>query len=463
VEESRALVVMQSTSAKSFKNKAERYKSDYEMETKRRLQKEKDLEEAEVRIKKLREELAFLEESFEVVTKRPLMKSGLDSPELHAEKKVRIEEVPDNRQAINAERSAESIKNVESIKKIESIKNVESIKKIESITNVESIKKIESIKKVESVKKIVEVQSRGSKPKVDSKEILELNSDGDIVGRKEEAVEEPALRPGHSNYINTRQGDKSDIQGYNNKDKPAPLKTLLGKDGLNCSDDELRKQSLIAWRHHLRNQKQYRPDKLLPRETHEAHAKILMSALSNFKDERIRNQFTNRAKLSYKHDRYSMMYTSYHVPVASCSPYELMSKVDLDRDILYHVRCAPLNEFYSMLMEDTPGWYVPSVHWSKPPIQESSSTTSRDDDRDKSASRSSNSPESRIRSPIKNLEESSPVMKQTPSSSRESSSTKEDVVWGSTEHLSARRFRNTQRGQRFNPIVGEEKGYSSER
>jgi hypothetical protein len=35
-------------------------------------------------------------------------------------------------------------------------------------------------------------------------------------------------------------------------------------------------------------------------------------------------------------------------------------------------------------------------------------------------------------------------------------------VWGSTEHMSARRFKNTQRGQRFNPIVGEEKGYSSE-
>ena len=35
-------------------------------------------------------------------------------------------------------------------------------------------------------------------------------------------------------------------------------------------------------------------------------------------------------------------------------------------------------------------------------------------------------------------------------------------MWGSTEHLSARRYKNMQRGQRFNPIVGEEKGYSSE-
>jgi hypothetical protein len=35
-------------------------------------------------------------------------------------------------------------------------------------------------------------------------------------------------------------------------------------------------------------------------------------------------------------------------------------------------------------------------------------------------------------------------------------------MWGSTEHLSARRYKNMQRGQRFNPIAGEEKGYSSE-
>ncbi len=34
--------------------------------------------------------------------------------------------------------------------------------------------------------------------------------------------------------------------------------------------------------------------------------------------------------------------------------------------------------------------------------------------------------------------------------------------WGSTEHLSARRFKNSQRGPRVNPIAGEELGYSSE-
>ena len=115
---------------------------------------------------------------------------------------------------------------------------------------------------------------------MDSEEILELelDSEGDIVGGKEEAVEQTALRPGHKNYIDTRiMGDKSDMQGRYNKETPAPLKTLLGKDGLNCSDEELVKQSLTAWRHHLRCHRQYKPDKLLPHETHQAHARILMS------------------------------------------------------------------------------------------------------------------------------------------------------------------------------------------
>jgi hypothetical protein len=112
-DKSRALA-MQSMMARNFKVRAERYKADFELEAKRRERKEKDLEDAEERIKTLRAEIAFLEESFgefEVVTKRPLTKSDLDSPELHSEKRVRIEEVLDNSQAINDEHSAASIKN----------------------------------------------------------------------------------------------------------------------------------------------------------------------------------------------------------------------------------------------------------------------------------------------------------------------------------------------------------------
>ena len=87
----------------------------------------------------------------------------------------------------------------------------------------------------------------------------------------------------------------------------------------------------------------------------------------------------------YQHEQYSYMYKEYHVPKEACYPYQLMSKVDADRDILYRVRCAPLNAFYSMIMEDTPG-YIPSSHWSKPPLAESSRSSSRSSDRGASAS-----------------------------------------------------------------------------
>jgi hypothetical protein len=262
---------------------------------------------------------------------------------------------------VNADRAARIVKSVESVKSAENVKSAESVK------SVEIVKSVENIKKDVSIKKRVEVQSSNSKPKEESEEILELDSEGDIVSGKQEATAPAALRPGHKDYFSTRIGDKSDIKDFSRKAEPL-LKTLLGEDGLNCSDAELVKQSLVAWRHHLRCHGEYKPDRFLPSTVQLTHAKILMSALSNFKEQRIRNQFSHRAKLFYKHDQYSVMYKTYHVPADTCTPYELMSKVDSDRDILYRFRCAPLSDFYSMLMEDIPG-YVPSKHWSKPPIQ----------------------------------------------------------------------------------------------
>ncbi len=182
---------------------------------------------------------------------------------------------------------------------------------------------------------------------MEPEEILELNYDGDIVSGKEEAVEALASNSSAKTYVSTRTVDKSahtldksDYQGLYIRAPPTPLKTLLGEGGLHDSDKELVKQSLIAWRHHLSCQNKYKPDKILPIETYKAHVRILMSALSNFNDQRVKNRFTKKAKLLYKHDQYTMMYTAYHVPVNACFPYELMSKVDGDRDILYRLRCV---------------------------------------------------------------------------------------------------------------------------
>ncbi len=87
---------------------------------------------------------------------------------------------------------------------------------------------------------------------------------------------------------------------------------------------------------------------------------------------------------------------------------------------------------------------------------------SRSDDREKGMSRSSKSPEYHSKRPIKNLDKSSSVKNQMSSSSKEPSNTKLDVLGGSTEHLSDRHFKNSQRGPRVVPVPGEEPGYTSE-
>ena len=158
LDESRALK-MQTALALSLKNKAERHKTDYEMERAKRLQKEKDLEEAEERIKKLKEELAFLEDTFEVVAKRPLARSDLDSPELHAEKKVKIEEVPDI--------MSEEVPDIMS----------------------EGVPVIKSVENIKSVMNVSDARSRGSKPTVDAEDSLVLNSDGEIVSQRDRVVD----------------------------------------------------------------------------------------------------------------------------------------------------------------------------------------------------------------------------------------------------------------------------------
>ncbi len=67
------------------------------------------------------------------------MKSEFDSPELHADKRVRMEEVPDNDHAI---------KSLEGIKKVEKVKSVEKAKSLEGIKSVEKFKSLEGIKSV---------------------------------------------------------------------------------------------------------------------------------------------------------------------------------------------------------------------------------------------------------------------------------------------------------------------------
>ncbi len=48
----------------------------------------------------------------------------------------------------------------------------------------------------------------------------------------------------------------------------------------------------------------------------------------------------------------------------TCSARELMDKAMVDSSVLLKKRCAPLNQYYSILLVDTPG-YIPSPDWNK--------------------------------------------------------------------------------------------------
>jgi hypothetical protein len=192
------------------------------------LQKEKDLEEAEQRIKKLRDDLALMEESFEVVAKRSFMKGERDSPEMHAEKKVKIEEVQENLLAV---KMGESSDNSQAVKMGESSDNSQAVKMDES----QAIKKRSSSRALEDAttmavrrdKKTIDLQSSGSKLESKTQEILELDSNGDIVSSgKNEVVEKPSRS--RADY----KLDKSDFRGLVLRADSPPRKTLLGEGGL---------------------------------------------------------------------------------------------------------------------------------------------------------------------------------------------------------------------------------------
>jgi hypothetical protein len=83
--------------------KTQRLKDDYELEKKKRVRKEEDLKDAEDQILKLQQDLKKLEDLLERTAKRSLAirsRNKDDSPEMHASKKTKVEEIPANTMAI---------------------------------------------------------------------------------------------------------------------------------------------------------------------------------------------------------------------------------------------------------------------------------------------------------------------------------------------------------------------------
>jgi hypothetical protein len=86
------------------------------------------------------------------------------------------------------------------------------------------------------------------------------------------------------------------------------------KPGPSFSDHEVEKMALSAWRYQLRKRAEYLPDRRLPDQVHLDHVKILGAALRDLKNLRIEANMSWIECLKYQHKNYD---TGYHVTLAA--------------------------------------------------------------------------------------------------------------------------------------------------
>ncbi len=97
---------------------------------------------------------------------------------------------------------------------------------------------------------------------------------------------------------------------------------------------------------------------------HLDHVRILAAALRDFKNYRVENNLSWVKSLNFRHESYDMLCRCYGIPRDVCTASKLMDNAMADSSVLLRKRRAPLNQYYSMLTVDTPG-YVPSPDWAK--------------------------------------------------------------------------------------------------
>jgi hypothetical protein len=219
------------------------------------------------------------------------------------------------------------------------------------------------------------------------------------------------------------------------------------------SDGQLGVMALEAWRSHLRKMHEYLPDRDIAKSVHLDHLKVLSSALTDFKKQRTALNLWGESAVAYKHERYALICQKYHIPAEVCSPKELMRSVERkEMNILYRKRCCQLNKFYSMLLKDTPG-YIPAPDY-------------------KGRGPKSRATEPKPVPPIRKNPAVNPMAGRADTNQWMGPPPKlvalipKNRVDANTEDLSARHAKNMHRDmkkdRRFNPIAGEEVGYSSE-
>ena len=248
-----------------------------------------------------------------------------------------------------------------------------------------------------------------------------------------------------------------DYKGHNRKISPTPdhFENYNAARDAHLSDGQLSAMSLEAWRSHLRKQHDYLPDRDIPKSVHLDHIKIISAAITDYKRQRTALNLWGESAVAFKHERYAQMCIKYHIPLEVCTPKELMRSVEQkEMNTLYRKRCCQINKFYSMLLKDTPG-YIPAPDYKgKGKGSQSRKTGPK--------------PAPPIRknpafNPMAGVADTNQWMGPPPKLDVLVPRNRVDPI---TENLSSRLGRNMHRDmkkdKRFNPIAGEEVGYSSE-
>jgi hypothetical protein len=193
-----------------------------------------------------------------------------------------------------------------------------------------------------------------------SADLSESGSSDDEDTSSSSANSQEVVLPVQIDTVTERCSDTCarNTKGDNRNKVEVPVSRVTSRVDRLYTDEEMGHLTLEAWRARLRAMHDYIPDRAWAQHVHLDKVKVLQVALSNFKRNVAEQQLHGRDVLNYRHDKYEYMRQQYHVPENTCTPKELYSKM-ADGNQLYLHKCVPLSRFYSMLIEDTPG-YVPS-------------------------------------------------------------------------------------------------------
>jgi hypothetical protein len=235
------------------------------------------------------------------------------------------------------------------------------------------IKYLESAEKTRAAQAslIESFKEKRKEPPGERNENLYLDSDGDLVEMSSRSPSVQTGSPCHSDRSDRSSGNSSEGQTISkpidedggaqreyrgrNRRIPAEEAYKTPRSG-HYTDAEYDEQSLEAWRYQCRKAHDYMPDRDYSAEVHGKHLRILQAAIRDFKLEKKNLSLKGKSLLEFRHARYSHLQQQYNIPQKLRTGKELMDYSKKDPSVLRQYRCLPITRYYSMLLENTPGY-----------------------------------------------------------------------------------------------------------